>query len=97
MSTTNPLIGQIAFDMAELPEDLPLVVEFVHYLQKRKTQSLRRALTVKEIRALARKKANALQDVPREHLVARFQTLAEEIRQQSIANNTAVEGDWRGD
>lgn len=98
MSTANPLIGQVAFEISELPEeDLSLVIEFVHYLQQRKSHTKKQSLSSQEIRKLARKKANTLKNIPREHLVARFQTLAEEIRQQSISKNTDFEEDWRGD
>jgi hypothetical protein len=54
-------------------------------------------LTVAQIRELAKARARLLDDVPRDVQMARFLELAEQIRQRTVAQGTAVEGDWTGD
>jgi hypothetical protein len=55
------------------------------------------SLSAAEIQAEVRKRARLLRDVPRAQLVARFVEVGEQIRQEAIANGTAVNGDWAGD
>ena len=96
-SATKATIGRVASELTQLPEeDLPLVVEFVEFLKQRKARSAQR-LSLTEIQAEARRRAALLQDVPREEIVARFRELTEEIRQEAIAQGTAIEGDWVSD
>ena len=102
MSTHNlaadSLIGRVARELTSLPEeDLPLVVEFVEYLKRRRPTPVQRPLSVAEIRSEARRRASQLGALPRAEIVARFQELAEAIRQKSVSDGTAVEGDWQGD
>jgi len=52
---------------------------------------------VAEIREEARRRAHLLRDVPREQLVARLIEVGEQIRQEAIAEGTAVDGDWTDD
>ena len=47
--------------------------------------------------AEVRRRATLLQHVPRAEIVARFLELAEEIRQEAIAKDTAIEGDWKAE
>jgi len=97
VSTENSLIRQAVIDVASLPEeDLSLIVEFVSYLRQRRN-TLGRKLSAAEVRAEARRQANALKGVPRHELVARFQELSESIRAQAVAKGTAIEGDWQRD
>lgn len=92
------IIGRAALDMTRLPaEDLPLVIEFIGYLKRQQRTVSPRRLTVAEMRAEARRRANLLQEVPRAQVVARFRELTEEIRREAIAKGTATEGDWHGD
>jgi hypothetical protein len=49
------------------------------------------------LRIEAQRRAATLRDVPRAELVTRFQQIAEEVRQQAIAQGTAIEGDWERD
>jgi len=96
-SATKATIGRVASELTQLPEeDLLLVVEFVEFLKQRKARSAQR-LSLTEIQAEARRRAALLQDVPREEIVARFRELIEEIRQEAIAQGTAIEGDWVSD
>ena len=96
-SATKATIGRVASELTQLPEeDLLLVVEFVEFLKQRKARSAQR-LSLTEIQAEARRRAALLQDVPREEIVARFRELTEEIRQEAIAQGTAIEGDWVSD
>lgn len=96
-SATKATIGRVASELTQLPEeDLPLVVEFVEFLKQRKARSAQR-LSLTEMQAEARRRAALLQDVPREEIVARFRELTEEIRQEAIAQGTAIEGDWVSD
>ena len=97
MNVTGNLIGRVASELTQLPEeDLPLVIEFVEYLKQRRVTPKQR-LSPAEMRAEARRRASLLRDVPREEIVARFRELTEEIRQEAIAKGTAIEGDWKGD
>jgi len=96
-SATKATIGRVASELTQLPEeDLPLVVEFVEFLKQRQAKSVQ-SLTLAEMRAEARRRAALLQNVPREEIVARFRELTKEIRQEAIAQGTAIEGDWVGD
>ena len=52
-----------------------------------------RPFSVEEIR----RRARLLRDISREQLVARFIEVGEQIRQEAIANGTAIDGDWTGD
>lgn len=102
MSTKSALapqvLGQLAIKLTGLPEeDLQLVVEFVDCLEEKRPAEPVRSLSVREIREEARKRSRLLRDVPREQLVARFVELGEQIRQEAIANGTAIDGDWTGD
>jgi len=102
MSTHNPtadsLIGRVARELTSLPEeDLPLVVEFVEYLKRQRPAPPQRHLSVTEIRVEARRRASQLGTLPRAEIVARFQELAEAIRQEAVTGGSAVEGDWQSD
>jgi hypothetical protein len=57
----------------------------------------KQSLSAVEIQVEARKRARLLREVPRAQLVARFVEVGEQIRQEAIANGTAVNGDWTGD
>ena len=57
----------------------------------------KRPPSVMEIREKAHKRARLLRDIPRAQLVTRFVEVGEQIRQEAIANGTAVNGDWTGD
>ncbi|MEZ4767390.1 MAG: hypothetical protein R2844_03080 [Caldilineales bacterium] len=92
------MIGQVTSDLTLLPEeDLPLVVEFVDYLKDRRKRKTPQPLSVAEIRSEARRRAQLLDQMPREEIVARFEQLAEEIRREVIEKGTAVNGDWLHD
>ncbi len=94
----HTLIRQATVEIAQLPEeDLPMVIEFVHYLKYQPRPVARQPLSVAAMRSEARRRASRLRDVPRADLVARFRELSDEIRQQAIAKGTAIEGDWHGD
>jgi len=96
--TDESLVRRAVMDVASLPEeDLPLVIEFVDYLNRRRQTTTEKKLSTVEIRAQARRRASALKDVPRQELVARFNELTEAIRAQAIAKDTAIDGDWQGD
>jgi len=100
MATMNPpspaVIGQIALKLSQLSaEEVSGVLEILDHLSLAEAPNKPR--TAAEICALARKRAALLHDVPREQVAARFRELAEEIRQEAIANGTAIDGDWVGD
>jgi len=98
MSNQSMMIGQVASELSKLSEeDLPLVIEFVEYLQRQSAKPSRKKLLPAEIRAEVRRRAGLLSDVPREQIVTRFSVVADEIRRQAITNGTAIEGDGRGD
>lgn len=81
-TNVNELVGQVVLKLAHLPaEDLPLVIEFVDYLAQQRQVIPPPNLSVAEIRAKARQRAKELSQVPRAEIVARFQELAEDIRQ----------------
>lgn len=97
-TNVNELVGQVVLKLTHLPvEDLPLVIEFVDYLAQKRQGIAPSNLSIAEIRAKARQRAKELSQVPRAEIVARFQELAEDIRQTAIANNTAINGDWLSD
>ena len=90
------VIGQVAAGLAQLPdEDIAIVARLVGRLQQRRPAAQQRPPA--EIVAEARQQAARLRDVPRAEIAARFEVLAEEIRQQAIAHGTAIEGDWLDD
>jgi hypothetical protein len=96
-TNVNELVGQVVLKITQLPsEDLPLVIEFVDYLAQQRQVIPTTSLSIAEIRAKARQRAQELSQMPRAEIVARFQTLAEDIRQTAIGNNTAIDGDWPG-
>jgi hypothetical protein len=98
VSTDSSLIRQAVVQVASLPEeDLSLVIEFVDYLKQRHKSPAERRLAAAEMRAEARRRASALQGVPRHQLVARFKELTEAIRSEAVAKGTAIEGDWQRD
>jgi hypothetical protein len=89
------LIGQVTSDLTSLPEeDLPLVVEFVDYLKDRHRQKRSQKLSIPEIRAAAKRRAQLLDHIPREEIVNRFEQLAEEIQREANQKETAFNGDW---
>lgn len=95
--TPQQLRERVFSDLGTLPEDdLKLVAEFVSYLKQRKSASVPH-MSATAIRIEAQRRAATLRDVPRNELVARFQQVAEKIRQQAITQGTAIEGDWEGD
>lgn len=98
MHVTDPhLLAQVSHDLGSLPaEDLALVAAFVSYLKQRQRPTTPRP-SAAHIRAEAQRRAAALDAVPRADLVAQFQALSEEVRQQAIAQGTAIEGDWERD
>lgn len=90
---TAQRIEQVASDLDTLPEeDLALVAAFIAYLKQRAPASAPR-MSAAAIRAEAQRRAAALQDVPRNELVSQFQAVAEDVRQQAIAQGTAIEGE----
>lgn len=92
------LVGGVALGLAQLPlEDINLVAQMVTRLQQQRQAAAPRRLSPVEIVAEARRQAALLSDVPRAEIAARFEALAEEIRRQTIAQGTAIEGDWLGD
>ena len=91
-------LGKLVVKLTGLPEeDLQLVVDFVDCLEEKRPAEPARSLSAAEIREEARKRALLLRDVPRDQLIARFVEVGEQIRQEAIANGTAIEGDWTGD
>ena len=81
-TNVNELVGQVVLKLAHLPaEDLPLVIEFVDYLAQQRQGISPSNLSVDEIRVKARQRAKELSHAPRAKIVARFQELAEDIRQ----------------
>jgi hypothetical protein len=97
-ATAERLIGRVASDLTIFPEeDLTLVVELVDYLKRQRPAMPRVRLSAAEIRMEARRRALLLRDVPRSEIVARFQQVAEEIRQEAIARDTAIDGDLLSD
>jgi len=97
-TNVDELIGQVVLKLAQLPkEDLPLVVEFINYLTNQRQTVPPNELSIAEIRAEARRRANELSQIPRTEIVSQFQRLAEEIRQITLTKNTSVEGDWLSD
>lgn len=100
MATLNPpnpaVIGQIALKLSKLSaEEVSGVLEILDHLSP--AGMSRKPLTAAEICALAKQRAAALRDVPREQVAARFTELTEEIRKEAIAKGTAIDGDWTGD
>jgi excisionase family DNA binding protein len=98
VETIPEVVGRIALQLVQLPaEDVAAVAQLVARLRQQRQPAMPRQMSPAEIVAEARKQAALLADVPRAEVVARFEALVEEIRQQAIAKDTAIEGDWRGD
>lgn len=92
-AASRGIIGRVALEMTALPEeDLPLVLDFVDALKKRRTAPAPYK-TAQELVAEAKRRADLLADVPRAERVARFERLVEEIRQEAIEKGTAIDGD----
>jgi hypothetical protein len=92
------MLGQAVRQLAYLPtEDLPLVLEFLQYLQKKHPITKPSSQTATELVAEIRRRAQKLDQVPRAELVAQFRQLTEEVRQEAVANGPAITGDWHGD
>lgn len=97
-ASAQAIIGGVALRLVQLPlEDIRLVAQMVARLQQQHQAAPSSGLSTAEIVAEARRRAALLSDVPRAEIAARFETLAEEIREQAIAQGTAIEGDWLGD
>jgi hypothetical protein len=85
-------------ELTKLPEeDQRIVLELVDYLEEQHPPETAKRMSPAEIREEARRRSILLKDVPREHLVARFVELGDEIRREAIRKGTAVDGDWPGD
>lgn len=98
VAPAQALIGGVALRLVQLPlEDISLVAQMVTRLQQQRQAAAPRRLSPVEIVTEARRQAALLSDVPRAEIAARFEALAEEIRGQAIAQDTAIEGDWLGD
>jgi hypothetical protein len=92
------VVGKLAVKLSGLPEeDLQLVAEFVDYLGEKRPAESSAPLSAKRIREEAKRRSHLLRDVPREQLIARFAELGEQIRQEAISSDSAVDGDWTGD
>ncbi|MDQ1300698.1 MAG: 17 protein [Chloroflexota bacterium] len=97
-SELQAAIGGVALQLAQLPaEDVFSAAQFVSRLRQQRAVSSPPPRTPAEIVAEARRQAALLNGVPRAEIAARFATLAEEIRQQAIAQGTAIEGDLLSD
>lgn len=96
--TIPEVVGRIALQLVQLPaDDVAAVALLVARLRQQRQPAMQRQMSPAEIVAAARKQAASLADVPRAEVAARFEALVEEIRQQAIAEDTAIEGDWLGD
>lgn len=97
-SALQAAIGGLALQLAQLPaEDVFSAVQYVTRLQKRHLVAQKPLRPPDEIVAEARRQAELLHGVPRVEVARRFAVLAEEIRQQAVAQGTAFDGDWLGD
>ncbi len=95
--TSQQLLERVSGELNTLPEeDLALVAAFVDYLKQRQVAPLPHRLAA-DLRVEAQQRAAELRAIPRADLVHRFQQVAEDVRQQAIAKNTAIEGDWERD
>jgi hypothetical protein len=95
--TSQQLLERVSGELNTLPEeDLALVAAFVDYLKQRQVAPLPHR-SAADLRVEAQQRAAELRAIPRADLVLRFQQVAEDVRQQSIAKNTAIEGDWERD
>jgi excisionase family DNA binding protein len=98
VETIPEVVGRIALQLVQLPaEDVAAVAQLVARLRQQRQPAVPRQMSPAEIVAEARKQAALLADVPRNEVVARFEALAEEIRQQAIAKDMAIDGDWLDD
>ena len=98
IETITEVVGRIVLQLVQLPaEDVAAVAQLVARLRQERQPAVQRQMSPAEIVAAARKQAALLSDVPRAEVAVRFEALVEEIRQQAIAQHTAIEGDWRGD
>ncbi len=97
-TASHSVIGQAALKMTRLPEELlPLVIDFLDYLERLHQAQRPATPSADEIVAEAFRRSEMLRNVPHEQLMTRFMDLGEEIRQEAIARGTAIEGDWTGD
>ena len=90
------LLRQVVLDIARLPEeDLPLVAEFLRFLDQNRRPADRGAIsqrpTAEQIRLEARRQAVVLRNLPREQLAAQFMKTLDDIRADAIAQGTAID------
>ena len=102
MSTRSALAPQVLADWPSkstaLPEeDLQLVLELVDRLEESSPSNPCGRCRCGRSGRKRGKRSLLLRDVPRDQLVARFIEVGEQIRQEAVANGTAVDGDWTGD
>lgn len=98
MIAHNKNTDELIRELNDLPEeDFPLVAEFIEYLRTRRANLTSTQRTIAEIRAEAHRRAKQLNDLPRVEIVARFESIAESIRQEAVGKGTAIDGDWQSD
>ncbi len=86
------LLRQVVIAVASLPaDDLPLVAEFVESLQQHRRAETPMRIKATALRAAARRRAEQLRDVPREHLAAQFAALVEDIRAEASQQGTLID------
>ena len=91
-TTAESLIGHVVTQLTKLPkENLPVVVAFVDYLSNQADDTARRSIA-KQLVGEAMRRVKSEGDMPRSEAVARFQQVAEAIRQEAIQKGTAIEG-----
>ena len=96
-TTAESLIGHVVTQLTKLPpENLPVVAAFVDYLSNHADDVARRSVAQQLVgEAMRRIKDGGT--LPRSEAIARFQQVAEAIRQEAIRKDTAIEGDLIGD
>ena len=91
------LLRRAMVEVIKLPDpDLLALLEVIEALKRDKAQ-VDRAARVAWITTEAKRRAEQLRSLPREQVMAEFRVTSEKIRQQALANGTAVDDDWTGE
>lgn len=101
MTQTQPasdsLLRRVIANVAQLPDtELLLVNEFIDDLRQHPVRRQPNP-AILEIREEVKRRAAELKRLPRADLVQRFTAVTEAIRQEAIANGTALEGELESD
>lgn len=95
--SSQSLVRQAVIEVANLPEPaLRQVLAYIEVLKGQQAEAAKAAVTA-AINAEAERLAATMQGRPRPEVMAEFRSVLESMRQQAVAQGTAIDGEWQGD